>query len=333
MSRILGFIILIICWSCSQVADKKDKIITYQSPSFFPKMEIPADNIPSEARMELGKKLFYDVQLSKNQTHHCGSCHVVSAAFTDGQRVSVIQENTVNRNAPTLVNLAWSPYLMAEGGVPNLELQALAPIHESHELNLNMQELILRLQENEEYQLLSQRAYQRPIDAFVITRALACFQRSFISGDSKFDRVYYLKQGNFSASEQRGFDLFFSEQTQCSSCHALPFFTSYEFASLGLTDGDEGLKRKTYLEEDAGKFKTPTLRNIEITGPYMHNGSFGSLEEVIEFYNAGGGAGRNKSNKIIPLSLTEQEKQDLVAFLKTLTDWNFVQNAKLVRSE
>ncbi|MFM2194545.1 MAG: hypothetical protein RL092_145 [Bacteroidota bacterium] len=333
MKRILGCIILIVFWACSQVAEKKDKPIAYQIPSFFPEMDIPADNMPSEARMELGKKLFYDVQLSRDYSHHCGSCHALSAAFTDGQRVSVIHENSIKRNAPTLVNLAWSPYLMAEGGVPNLELQALAPIHESHEFNLSMQELILRLQENEEYELLSQRAYQRSIDAFVITRALACFQRSFISGDSKFDRVYYLKQENFSVSEQRGFDLFFSDQTQCSSCHAPPFFTSYEFASLGLTDGDEGLKRKTYREEDAGKFKTPTLRNIEITGPYMHNGSFGSLEEVIEFYNAGGGPGRNKSNKINPLLLTEQEKQDLVAFLKTLTDWNFVQNAKLVRNE
>ena len=296
-------------------------------------MVIPEDNLPSVARLELGKKLFYDVNLSKNHTHHCGSCHVLSAAFTDGQRVAAINQNANSRNAPTLANLAWSPYLMAEGGVPTLELQALAPIHESHEFNLSMQELILRLQENEEYQSLSQIAYQRPIDAFVITRALACFQRSFISGDSKFDRVYYLKQENFSESEQRGYELFFSEQTQCSSCHALPFFTSYEFASLGLTDADEGLKRRTYKQEDAGKFKIPTLRNVEVTGPYMHDGSIGSLDEVINLYNNGGGNGANKSEKIRSLGLTDQEKQDLVAFLKTLTDWNFVQNAKLVRNE
>jgi len=296
-------------------------------------MVIPEDNLPSVARLELGKKLFYDVNLSKNHTHHCGSCHVLSAAFTDGQRVAAINQNANSRNAPTLANLAWSPYLMAEGGVPTLELQALAPIHESHEFNLSMQELILRLQENEEYQSLSQIAYQRPIDAFVITRALACFQRSFISGDSKFDRVYYLKQENFSESEQRGYELIFSEQTQCSSCHALPFFTSYEFASLGLTDADEGLKRRTYKQEDAGKFKIPTLRNVEVTGPYMHDGSIGSLDEVINLYNNGGGNGANKSEKIRSLGLTDQEKQDLVAFLKTLTDWNFVQNAKLVRNE
>ncbi len=327
----LFFILALV--ACSNVALKQDYPVPYKYPSFFPEMKIPEDNLPTSTRLMLGKKLFYDVQLSKNYTHHCGSCHVLSAAFTDGQRVSSLSVDLNSRNAPTLANLAWSPYLMSEGGVPSLELQALAPIHESHEFNLSMQELVLRLQESADYQQLSQSAYQRPIDAYVITRALACFQRSFISGDSKFDRVYYLKQENFSPTEQRGFELFFSNRTQCSSCHTPPFFTSFEFASLGLSDLDEGLKRKTYKEEDSKKFKTPTLRNIEITGPYMHNGSIGSLEEVIELYNRGGGEGKNKSKKLLPLFLSDEEKQDLIAFLKTLTDWNFVQNEKLVRNE
>jgi cytochrome c peroxidase len=321
----LSFVI----FSCGNKTQRVDREVSYRVPNYFPALNLPEDNLPTLARMELGKKLFYDIQLSKNKSHHCGSCHVLSAAFTDGKQVSSLGDNNFKRNSPTLANLAWSPYLMAEGGVPSLEKQALAPIHESHELNLSMEELIDRLSKQDEYQALSMRAYQRGIDAFVVTRALACFQRSFISGDSEFDRNYYLNQSSYSEEEKRGQELFFSERTKCSSCHTPPLFTNFEFASLGIEDFDPGLERKTYQATDFGKFKTPTLRNVELTGPYMHNGSFSTLEEVIEFYNKGGGMARNKSDKLNVLDLSKEDKMALVAFLKTLTDWNFVQNAAL----
>ena len=128
-------------------------------------------------------------------------------------------------------------------------------------------------------------------------------------------------------------ELFFSERTQCSSCHALPFFTDYEFYSLGLEDADIGLERRTYSVADRGKFKTPTLRNIELTAPYMHNGSMSSLEEVVSFYNNGGGTRSTKDSRVKPMNLSKEEEAELVAFLKTLTDWNFVQHENFLSAD
>ena len=311
----------------------QDRPISFKQPHYFPPIIFPEGNEPTRLRFELGKKLFYEVKLSKNEDQSCASCHRLPAAFTDGRTVSSFHENEFARNAPTLANLAWSPYFMSEGGVPTLELQALGPIHEKHELSLSMEGVIDRLKSRENYSALSKAAYGRDLDAFVITRALACFQRALISGDSKFDRHYFLKSNDYSEVEQQGMELFFSDRTQCSSCHALPFFTDYKFSSLGLEDSDIGLERKTYQTSDRGKFKTPTLRNIELTAPYMHNGSMSSLEEVVSFYNTGGGTRSTKDARVKPLNLLKEEEAALVAFLKTLTDWNFVQNEIFLSAE
>ncbi len=311
----------------------QDRVISFKQPHYFPQITFPEGNEPTRLRFELGKKLFYEVKLSKNEDLSCASCHRLPAAFTDGRAVSSFHENEFARNAPTLANLAWSPYFMSEGGVPTLELQALGPIHEKHELSLSMEELIDRLKSNENYSELSKAAYGRELDAFTITRALACFQRALISGDSKFDRYYFLNSNDYSELEKQGMALFFSERTQCSSCHAGPFFTDYQFYSLGFEDSDIGLERRTYLASDRGKFKTPTLRNIELTAPYMHNGSMSSLEEVVSFYNEGGGQGATRDSRIRKLNLSTEEERALVAFLKTLTDWNFVQNEKFLAAE
>jgi cytochrome c peroxidase len=311
----------------------QDKPISFKQPHYFPSINFPEGNEPTQLRFELGKKLFYEKQLSKSEDQSCASCHRLPAAFTDGRTVSSFHENEFARNAPTLANLAWSPYFMSEGGVPTLELQALGPIHEKHELALNMEGVIDRLKSRGNYSALSQAAYGRELDAFVITRALACFERALISGDSKFDRYYFLKTNDYSELEKRGMELFFSERTQCGSCHALPFFTDYQFYSLGLEDADIGLERRTYSAADGGKFKTPTLRNIELTVPYMHNGSMSSLEEVVSFYNTGGGGRLTKDSRVKALNLSKEEEAALVAFLKTLTDWNFVQHEKFLSAE
>jgi cytochrome c peroxidase len=311
----------------------QDRAISFKQPHYFPPINFPEGNEPTRLRFELGKKLFYEKQLSKNEDVSCASCHRLPAAFTDGRTVSSFHENEFARNAPTLANLAWSPYFMSEGGVPTLELQALGPIHEKHELALSMEEVIARLKNKSNYSILSKSAYGRELDAFTITRALACFERALISGDSKFDRYYFLKSNDYSDVEQKGMELFFSERTQCSSCHALPFFTDYEFYSLGLEDADIGLERRTYSAADRGKFKTPTLRNIELTAPYMHNGSMSSLEEVVSFYNNGGGTRSTKDSRVKPMNLSKEEEAELVAFLKTLTDWNFVQHENFLSAD
>ncbi len=333
MRKLIFFLLTLgIFLGCSEEG-LQDKSISFKQPHYFPSINFPEGNEPTQLRFELGKKLFYEVKLSKNEDQSCASCHRLPSAFTDGRTVSSFHENEFPRNAPTLANLAWSPYFMSEGGVPTLELQALGPIHEKHELALSMEEVIDRLKSKENYTELAQAAYGRELDAFVITRALACFERALISGDSKFDRHYFLKSNDYTEAEQKGMDLFFSERTQCSSCHALPFFTDYQFYSLGFEDADIGLERRTYLATDRGKFKTPSLRNIELTAPYMHNGSMSSLEEVVSFYNSGGGNRATKDSRMKPLNLSKEEEAHLVAFLKSLTDWNFVQNEKFLSAD
>jgi cytochrome c peroxidase len=259
---------------------------------------------------------------------------VLSAAFTDGRATSQGLHGSVGkRNAPTLANVAWLKRLLMEGGVPTLETQVLVPLHDSTEMAPGMMPIVDRLNEDEYLRALSLAAYGRDsIDPFVVTRALACFQRTFISGDSRYDRFLQGRKDQMNERELRGRDLFFSPRTQCSECHSGVFFTDMNFYNIGLFDEytDRGMARATDRDEDVGRFKTPTLRNIQLTAPYMHDGHMKSLEEVVLFYNAGGTAHRNKDGRIRPLGLTDEEQADLIAFLTTLTDWNFVQNEDLL---
>jgi cytochrome c peroxidase len=299
-------------------------------PAGFPEVTYPDGNAPTKLRVELGRRLFYDNRLSDDGSLNCGSCHVLSAAFTDGRVTSPgLQGASGKRNAPTLVNLAWMKRLMMEGGVPTLETQALVPLHDSTEMASSMMPVLARLNEDPLYKELAHAAYDRDsIDAYVLTRALACFQRTLMSGDGRYDRYKQGRKDQMNEKEVRGMELFFSARTHCSECHSGVFFTDMEFHNIGLSAeyADEGKSRATHLPQDVGRFKTPTLRNIQLTAPYMHDGSMASLEEVIAFYNQGGADHLNKDSRIVPLHLTQEEQADLIAFLTTLTDWNFVQN-------
>lgn len=316
----------------------QDEAVGIKVPAHFPAIDFPEDNAPTRLRIELGRRLFYDTRLSADGNTSCGTCHVLSAAFTDGRRVSEgMQHHTGKRNAPTLANLAWMPRFMMEGGVPTLELQALAPLHDTLEMGFNMMEVIEKLKHDEALTALARAAYGRDtLDPFVITRSLAAFQRTMVSGDSRYDRYAFEgRKEELSQQELRGLTLFSSEKTQCSQCHSGVFFTDFGFHNIGLYEAyaDRGRERVTYDSLDLGKFKTPTLRNIALTSPYMHDGSVASLEEVVEFYDAGGRKHPNKDARIQPLGLTGEEKEDLVAFLNALTDWNFVQRTDLMPYE
>lgn len=331
MIRLL-FIAALFIVGCSEAIQPRltDEPFKVRVPAGFPEVQFPADNEPTKLRVELGRRLFYDNRLSADETMNCGSCHVLSAAFTDGRTTSEgLLGIAGKRNAPTLVNLAWMKRFMMEGGVPTLETQALAPLHDSAEMGSNMMLAVAKLNRDPLLVEMSRAAYGRDtIDPFVITRALACFQRTFMSGDSRYDRFLQGKTDQMNEQERKGMDLFFSAQTHCSECHSSVFFTDMDYHNIGLqeTYSDEGKARATHRDEDVGRFKTPTLRNIQLTAPYMHDGSMKSLEDVIAFYNAGGLNHRNKDARIQPLHLTAQQQSDLLAFLTTLTDWNFVQN-------
>jgi len=299
-------------------------------PAGFEAFETPIDNVFSQERWELGRKLFFDPIMSIDSSISCGSCHKAQFAFSDDVAFSLgVDERQGTRNAPSLANVAYHPYLTREGGVPTLEMQIFVPIQEHNEFDFNIVLLAERLSQNSDYVSMSLAAYDREPDAFVITRSLACFERSLISGYSPYDHfVNYEDEGALSDAEIQGMDLFFSDRTNCFSCHSGLNFTNYEFENNGLYEHyeDEGRFRLTELDSDLARFKVPSLRNIELTAPYMHDGSISSLEEVVEHYNEGGFSHPHKSSLIRPLGLTASEKANLLAFLKVLTDESFINN-------
>jgi len=306
-------------------------------PPGFPEPVFPEGNELTPARWALGKKLFFDPVMSSDSTISCASCHLPSRAFSDTVAFSPgVGGRPGVRNAPSLANIVYHPYFTREGGVPTLEMQVLVPIQEHNEFDFNILLIAERLLSDTAYRRMSSEAYDRLPDAFVITRAISCFERTMISGQSRYDRYFFQgRQDALNAAEQRGMDLFFSDKTDCSKCHNGFNFTNYQFENNGLYSNypDPGRFRLTELESDRARFKVPGLRNVAVTAPYMHDGSLATLEAVVAHYDSGGQPHPNKSPLIRPLGLTSEEKADLVAFLKTLTDETFLTNPAFAKPE
>ncbi|MCZ4410455.1 c-type cytochrome [Cryomorphaceae bacterium 1068] len=312
----------------SNTPDRSEALLVI--PDGFPSMEFPDDNPFTKVSYNLGKKLFFDPILSRDSSISCGSCHLPGKAFSDEFSVSLgVDDAPGTRNSPSLANVGYQPYFMREGGVPTLEMQVLVPIQEHNEFDFNILLIAERLNQNPEYVEMSLEAYDRAPDAFVITRAISNFERTLISGNAPYDR--YFLQGDEAAlneSEKRGMDLFFSDELACSSCHSGFNLTDYSFGNNGLyaAYADIGRKRLTGLDADEALFKVPSLRNVEVTGPYMHDGSMATLQEVILHYESGGEEHPNKSEQIQGFELTNAEREDLIAFLHSLTDTDFITN-------
>ena len=221
--RWFGFVVAVIVVGCGEPSFyiAEDVPLKLNVPSGFPPIDYPVGNEPTRLRVELGRRLFYDNRLSSDGSMNCGSCHVLSAAFTDGRSTSPgLHGIAGKRNAPTLANVAWMKRRMMEGGVPTLETQALVPLHDSTEMAASILPLIERLNKDEYLLALSKAAYGRDsVDAFVVTRSLACFQRTFFSGDGRYDRYKIGKKDELNTAEERGMQLFFSTKTHCSECH------------------------------------------------------------------------------------------------------------------
>ena len=330
LSGILALLVLSACNKEAPEITNSDDV--FPIPAGFPKIEFPDDNQFTIERWKLGKKLFYEKALSLNSTVSCGSCHKPELAFSDNVALSLGDSGKVGRsNAPTLANIAYHPYFTRAGGVPTLEMQILVPIQEHDEFNTNIVDIAERLKHIPAYMEAARACYNRDMDPFVITRAIATFERSLISGNSRYDA--YIQRGDFEAlnnQEKRGLQLFLSDKTNCSKCHNGFDFTNFAFENNGLYQvyPDSGRFRVTGVESDRAKFKVPSLRNIELTAPYMHDGSFATLEQIVNHYNSGGAAHQNKSPFIKPLGLNQEEKDDLVAFLKSLTDAAFAGNSE-----
>lgn len=324
MKKLFGFVLLVLLIVSCKKEDTNTTTYPLAIPKGFPKPVIPPDNYPSEDRVEFGRRLFMDPVLSKDSSIACVSCHKLDMKFTDGLPVSIgIEGRHGIRNAPTILNSAYLNTTLWDGGVPNLEQQVLAPIENPNEMDFNLPDIVARLNQIASYKELSMKAYGQLPSIYSITRAIACFERTLYTGISKYDRYTYYNEPNaLNASEKRGMTLFFNERGDCFHCHGGYNFTDHSFQNNGLYEyyADSGRARITLNDDDVGLFKVPSLRNVANTAPYMHDGSLATLEDVIEHYNSGGKYHRNKSSILYQMHLTVQEKADLVAFLKALSD-------------
>lgn len=338
LASALGIIILTI--ACSKEGNDEigydgQQPYVLKIPPGFDVPVIPEDNALTGNRVLLGRKLFYDAILSKDMTRSCGSCHVPHLAFSDSTAVSFgIDGRPGTRNTPSLTNVVYQKALLREGGVPTLEMQIFVPIQEHNEFDFNILEVADRMKSIPEYVKLSQLGYNRAPDPFVITRAIAAFERTLISGESPFDKWYYQKdQTAVTESVKRGFALFTSDRLNCSQCHSGFLMTNQGYSNNGLYEvyADSGKMRLTGLETDRALFKVPGLRNIALTAPYMHDGSMPDLNSVIDHYESGGKNNVQKSREIKAFQLNAEERSDLIAFLNSLTDENFIKNPKFQR--
>lgn len=289
------------------------------------------------SKADLGKLLFFDPILSKTKTISCASCHKPAYAFADTSAVSLgVRKRKGVRNTPTAMNVLLQKFLFWDGRATTLEEQALAPIENPVEMNLPLTEAIERLRSNTSYREYFKKIFNSEPTNATLAEAIAAFERTLETSDSPFDNWKFSDDSNaVSASVKRGFVLF-NGKGKCIQCHFGADLTANEFRNIGLFNGrqlnDSGRAVITGKQEDLGKFKTPSLRNVAITAPYMHNGMFKTLKEVIDFYNDPGKIVPHAINRdsvlAKPMGLTLKEKKDLEAFLGALTDKRFASNKR-----
>ena len=295
--------------------------------SFFEKTDADIKD-----KATLGKKLFSEKILSKDSSVSCASCHKPQFAFSDTAAFSIgIEGKLTKRNTPSVLNMKNRPYYFWDGRAASLEEQALMPIQNPDEMGLPVDEAVKRLNDSREYKMLFQKIFGQKPTAKNLATAFSAFEKTLETVDSKFDD-WSNNLKKLTAQEERGRALFVGDKAKCFDCHRMEDFTTDEFKNIGLYNGgnlnDAGLYNISNKETDKGKFKTPGLRNIAVTAPYMHNGMFKTLDEVLEYYN--------NPQKFVPdainiddvlkkpLGLTDTEKKDIVAFLKTLTDKKYI---------
>jgi cytochrome c peroxidase len=309
-------------------------INSFQVPKGWPEPFYSFHSNPlTKDGFELGRKLFYDPSLSVDSTVSCASCHLQYTAFThvDHAVSHGINGRKGTRNAPALVNLAWNKHFHWDGGVNHLDAQGLNPIEHPTEMGNSLKEVIRRLESDPAYKNGFNRTFgEGPITSSNLLKALSQFTIQLVSANSKYDQVMRKEEGvAFSEQERRGLHIF---RKHCSTCHQEPLFNANFFASNGLTPdsllNDLGRFQVTLLPKDKYLFKVPTLRNIAYSYPYMHDGRFQKLKDVINYYSSGINSNAKNLHQSLkkPKKFSEIEKKDLLAFLLTLTDQAFLRN-------
>ncbi len=331
--KLFGSIIFLVVFSQSCIDNEWDSIQQYSNnqptfklvvPNHFPSLKIPEDNPLTQAKIELGEKLFFDPILSKDQTISCSSCHLPEFAFSDTSQFSFgISNRTGKRNTPSLINTAYENSFFRDGGAPTLEIQVLTPLQDENEMGLNINDAITRLKSDSTYNKLFIDVFGNSPNAFGLTRAISAYERTLINGNSKFD--HYIRTNDetiFTQQELEGWKLFSGNRLKCNQCHNGFNLTNGKFENNGLymKYKDAGRANITLDTNDYGKFKVPSLKNVSITAPYMHDGSIKTLTDVISHYEKGGMDNVQKNNQITGFSITTGEKEAILSFLETLTD-------------
>ena len=282
---------------------------------------VPGDNPITPIKIRLGERLFFDAELSADRRLSCASCHDPARAFTSGTRIAAgVFGRTGARNVPTILNRAYGQSFFWDGRAATLEEQALGPIQNPTEMGLSLSAFTSRLRRSASYRHEFAAAFGETPSATTAARALATYVRAQRVADAPYDRYRAGDRSALSADAARGLSLF-RGRANCSSCHIGPNFTDEQFHNTGVSwgSGDLGRFRVTRRAEDRGRFKTPTLRQLRLTSPYMHDGSFDNLDAVVDFYDAGGNANQWRDIELHPLRLTALEKRDLIAFLLSLS--------------
>ncbi len=285
---------------------------------------IPEDNPVTPEKVKLGKKLFGEKLLSRDRSLACKGCHQPKKAFTDGRAKAVgVYGRQGSRSVPTLVNRAYGRAFFWDGRTSTLEEQVVKPIESESEMDMTVGEAVERLKRKSRYRKMFQQAFHREPNGEDLARALASYVRTIYSGDSPFDRYIYGKRGALTDQQRRGLRIF-RGKGNCTACHIGPTLTDEDFHNTGVAwrNGkiqDKGRFTVTGKLEDQGAFKTPTLREVSRTAPYMHDGSLATLQDVINFYGDGGRKNPHLDEEIQPRNLNIQEKKDLLAFLQSLT--------------
>jgi cytochrome c peroxidase len=315
---LLLVLVLAFCCAATVIAAQSDP---WLRPAAAP---APADNMPTPARIELGRQLFFDPRLSRKGAMSCASCHNPALGWSDGLPTAAgFDMQKLGRATPTILNTAFNTIQMWDGRKANLEDQALGPIAAEGEMNLPLPEMLARLRAIPGYQPEFEKAYPgEGISEVTVARAIASFERTVLSTESPFDRWRMGNEKAMSDRAKRGFELF-TGKANCAICHMGYNFTDNGFHNIGVkgdaANYDVGRYAQRPLKAMRGAFKTPTLRDIALTGPYMRNGAYATLMEVVEHYDRGGDDQENLSVNIVPLRLTATEKGELVAFMESLT--------------
>ncbi len=337
---ILTLLSLALLAGCSDGAAKSlqdgtPSLIVSTTPAGFPKGtsadRAPADNALTLDRAILGKRLFYDPQLSRTNDVSCGTCHQQAYAFADPSPVSTgVAGRRGTRNAPSIVNAAWGKTFFWDGHATSLEEQAGQPIENPLEMDLALADAVARVAADPSYVQSFQKAYGQAPSESSLQKALASFVRSLVSGTSPYDRHLRGDDSEFGPERKRGEALFLSEKAECFHCHPSGELTNEGYFNNGTytAGSDTGRQQVSGRVGDIGKFKVPGLRNVEASAPYMHDGSLATLEDVIAQYEAGGRGDPTTDPLIKPFSLSSQERTDLLEFLRSFTDPTLFEDAR-----